>query len=195
MSIHNLIIYQFNSFYKILKEIEKELKLNIIEAIDYKTLKITISELDDYIIISKKNDPKITNQLIIEKLPIKILKAIEKINIEFLKKKFNDQSHIQVNKYKINLNSRQVILKNKKLKLTEKEVNTIIYLFNSQNPVSPIELQKNVWGYQSDLETHTVETHIYRLRRKINNFSDNQLIETTTTGYRINKDIKSCLHL
>ena len=136
MSIQNLIIYQFNSFYKILKEIEKELKLNVIEVLDYKTLKITTSGLDNYLIISKKNDSKITGQLVIEKFPIKIPKAIEKINIEFLKKKFNDQSHIQINNYKINLNSRQIILKNKNLKLTEKEVNTIIYLFNSKNPVS-----------------------------------------------------------
>ncbi len=186
MSIQNLIIYQFNSFYKILKEIEKELKLNIIEVLDYKTLKITTSGLDNYIIISKKNDPKITDQLIIEKLPIKILKTIEKINIEFLKKKFNDQSHIQINNYKINLNSRQIILKNKNLKLTEKEVNTIIYLFNSQNPVSPIELQKNVWGYQSDLETHTVETHIYRLRKKfLESFDDNRFILSIKNGYKI----------
>jgi len=186
MSIQNLIIYQFNSFYKILKEIEKELKLNIIEVVDYKALKIITSGHDNYIIISKKNNLKITGQLIIEKFPIKILKAIEKINIEFLKKKFNDQSHIQVNNYKINLNSRQIILKNKKLKLTEKEVNTIIYLFNSQNPVSPIELQKNVWGYQSDLETHTVETHIYRLRKKfLEFFNDNRFILSIKNGYKI----------
>ena len=122
----------------------------------------------------------------IEKFPIKILKAIEKINIEFLKKKFNDQSHIQINNYKINLNSRQIILKNKNLKLTEKEVNTIIYLFNSQNPVSPAELQKNVWGYQSDLETHTVETHIYRLRKKfLEFFDDNKFILSIKNGYKI----------
>lgn len=186
MSIQNLIIYQFNSFYKILKEIEKELRLNVIEVLDYKTLKITTNGLDSYLIISKKNDPKITGQLTIEKFPIKILKAIEKINIEFLKKKFNDQSHIQINNYKINLNSRQIILKNKNLKLTEKEVNTIIYLFNSQNPVSPAELQKNVWGYQSDLETHTVETHIYRLRKKfLEFFDDNKFILSIKNGYKI----------
>jgi len=186
MSIQNLIIYQFNSFYKILKEIEKELKLNIIEVVDYKALKIITSGHNNYIIISKKNNLKISGQLIIEKFPIKILKAIEKINIEFLKKNFNDQSHIQVNNYKIDLNSRQIILKNKKLKLTEKEVNTILYLLNSQNPVSPIELQKNVWGYQSDLETHTVETHIYRLRKKfLEFFDDNRFIVSIKNGYKI----------
>ena len=186
MSIQNLIIYQFTSFYKILKEIEKELNLNITEAIDYKTLKIATNEFDNYIIISKNKNLKIISQLIIEKFPIKILKVIEKINIEFLKKKFNDQSDIQVNKYKINLNSRQIILENRKLKLTEKEVDTIIYLSNAQNPVSPLELQKNVWGYQSDLETHTVETHIYRLRKKfLETFDDNRFILSFKNGYKI----------
>lgn len=186
MSIQNLIIYQFTSFYKILKEIEKELNLNIIEAVDNKSLKNATSEFDNYIIISKKNNSKVISQLIIEKFPIKILKVIEKINIEFLKKKFNDQSDIKVNNYKINLNSRQIILENKKLKLTEKEINTIMYLSNAQNPVSPLELQKNVWSYQSDLETHTVETHIYRLRKKfLETFGDKKFILSFKNGYKI----------
>jgi len=186
MSIQNLIIYQFTSFYKILKEIEKELNLNIIEVEDNKSLKNVTSEFDNYIIISKKNNSKVISQLIIEKFPIKILKVIEKINIEFLKKKFNDQSDIKVNNYKINLNSRQIILENKKLKLTEKEINTIMYLSNAQNPVSPLELQKNVWSYQSDLETHTVETHIYRLRKKfLETFGDKKFILSFKNGYKI----------
>jgi DNA-binding response OmpR family regulator len=186
MIIQNLIIYQFTSFYKILKEIEKELNFNITETVDYKTLKTVTSELDNYVIISKKVNSKIISPLIIEKFPIKILKVIEKINIEFLKKKFNDQSNIQVNNYKINLNSRQIISENKKLKLTEKEVNTIIYLSNAQNPVSPLELQKNVWSYQSDLETHTVETHIYRLRKKfLETFGDKRFILSFKNGYKI----------
>jgi len=186
MSIQNLIIYQFTPFYKIIKEIEEELNFNIIEVLDDQTLKKTIKGIENYIIISKKNYPNITNHLIIDKFPINILKVTEKINIEFLKKKFNDQSHIKVKNYKINLNSRQIIFENKKLKLTEKEVNTIIYLLNSQNPVSPMELQKNVWGYQSDLETHTVETHIYRLRKKILDFfGDNKFIMSIKNGYKI----------
>ena len=64
-----------------------------------------------------------------------------------------------------------------KLKLTEKEINTIIYLSNSSTTVSINELQEKVWSYQSDIETHTVETHIYRLRKKILNiFSDHEFI-------------------
>ena len=72
------------------------------------------------------------------------------------------------------------------MKLTEKEVQTIIYLLKASKPVSSLELQNDVWGYQSDLETHTVETHIYRLRKKFQNFfNDNKFIISDKDGYKI----------
>ena len=73
-----------------------------------------------------------------------------------------------------------------KLKLTEKEINTITYLLKKNEPISINELQKNVWSYQSDIETHTVETHIYRLRKKISiTFNDNEFIVSKKNGYQI----------
>ena len=73
-----------------------------------------------------------------------------------------------------------------KLKLTEKEIDTITYLSKSNKPVSINELQKMVWSYQSDIETHTVETHIYRLRKKILNiFNDDKFIVSKKNGYQI----------
>jgi len=79
-----------------------------------------------------------------------------------------------------------MLIKDIKLKLTEKEINTIKYLSNSNKPVGVEELQKMVWSYQSDIETHTVETHIYRLRKKIlNTFNDNQFIVSKKNGYQI----------
>ena len=78
-------------------------------------------------------------------------------------------------------------MNNQKLKLTEKEINSIIYLFHVKKSVKVQELQLKVWGYQSALETHTVETHIYRLRKKIlKKFNDTQFIKSTTSGYQIN---------
>ena len=79
------------------------------------------------------------------------------------------------------------MLKNNiKLKLTEKEINTISYLSKSEKPVSIDELQEKVWSYQSDIETHTVETHIYRLRKKIlNTFNDKDFIISEKNGYQI----------
>ena len=66
-----------------------------------------------------------------------------------------------------------------------KEVNSIIYLYNINGSAS-ITHEKNVWKYQSDIETHTVETHIYRLRKKIlNNFKDDKFIISTKNGYQI----------
>ena len=112
---------------------------------------------------------------------------IEKINIEFLKVQFNNQSEVKVKNYIIDLNSREMFAKNIKLKLTEKEINTIIFLSKSNKPVSVDELQEKVWSYQSDIETHTVETHIYRLRKKIlNSFNDNEFIISKKNGYQIN---------
>ena len=70
--------------------------------------------------------------------------------------------------------------------MTEKEINTISYLSKSDKPVNINELQEKVWSYQSDIETHTVETHIYRLRKKISNtFSDNEFIVSKKNGYQI----------
>ena len=75
---------------------------------------------------------------------------------------------------------------NKTLSLTEKETLIISFLKNSGTSVSINELQKNVWGYRSKLETHTVETHVYRLRKKIlKRFGDNNFIKSKKNGYKI----------
>ena len=80
-----------------------------------------------------------------------------------------------------------MLINNTKLKLTEKEINTITYLSKSDKPVSIDELQQKVWSYQSGIETHTVETHIYRLRKKIlKTFNDNNFIISKKNGYQIN---------
>ena len=73
--------------------------------------------------------------------------------------------------------------------MTEKEINTIIFLSKSKNPVSINELQESVWGYKSHMETHTVETHIHRLRKKIlTTFNDSKLIVNNKNGYRIEQN-------
>ena len=74
-----------------------------------------------------------------------------------------------------------------KLKLTEKEINTILYLSKNNKSTSIDELQKEVWSYQLKLETHTVETHIHRLRKKIKEtFNDSVFIKSNKDGYQIN---------
>ena len=186
MSSQNLIIYKFNELYQILEELGADLNFNIIYVEKEDLINEKVKNLNNYLVISNKKYLNIRNQFILDNLPINIFKLIEKINIEFLKLQFNSQSEVKVNDYTIDLNSREMLTKNIKLKLTEKEINTINYLSKSDKPVSVDELQEKVWSYQSDIETHTVETHIYRLRKKIlKTFNDNNFISSEKNGYQI----------
>ena len=186
VSAQNLIIYKFNRLYQILEELGLDLNFKIICAENENYLSDTVKNLTNYLVISNKKISAIDNQFVLDNGPINIFKLIEKINIEFLKLQFNSQSKVKVNNYIIDLNSREMLIKDNKIKLTEKEINTITYLSKSDKPVSIDELQEKVWSYQSDIETHTVETHIYRLRKKIlNTFNDKDFIISEKNGYQI----------
>ena len=183
-----LIVYQFTTLHQILKELENNLNFNIIEVDSRELLQNKIKDFKNYIIITKEKVSYLDNQLTLNYLPKKIVKLIELINVEFMKKHFSNQSKLKVNNYIINLNSREMMLNDLKLKLTEKEINTIIYLSKINKAVSIEELEKNVWQYQSDIETHTVETHIYRLRKKISQkFKDDKFIISKKNGYQISE--------
>ena len=187
MLAQNLIIYKFSKLYHILEEIELDFNFKILFIDDENILNDTIKNFNNYLIITDREYLNINHQFVLNETPVSISKFVEKINIEFLKVQFNNQSEVKVNSYIIDLNSREMSAKNIKLKLTEKEINTIIFLSKSSKPVSIDELQEKVWSYQSDIETHTVETHIYRLRKKIlNTFNDNEFIISRKNGYQIN---------
>ena len=186
MSTQNLIIYKFSPLFHILEELKLELNFKISLEENENLLNDQVKKQKNYLVISNKKYSEVENLLVLDNLPINIFKLTEKTNIEFLKLQFNNQSEIKVNNYIINLNSREIIMRNIKLKLTEKEINTITYLSKINKPVSIHELQEKVWSYQSDLETHTVETHIYRLRKKIiKTFNDNDFIISKKNGYQI----------
>tara|TARA_B100001057_G_scaffold162010_1_gene162699 strand:- start:1667 stop:2257 length:591 start_codon:yes stop_codon:yes gene_type:complete len=193
---NQLCITNSKILYEILNEIKTELSfdLKFEEKFDeqYQTYRNKKNFQNIiYLIINKSRIPiekkiNLNLILILEKLPIKIWKLIEKINIFFLKVNFKFQSNIFIKNYELNLNSRIISKNNKVLKLTEKEVLVILFLFNSQTPKNVNELQKQVWKQKSILETHTVETHIYRLRKKfLNYFDDNSFILSEKTGYSI----------
>ncbi len=187
MNLKKLIIYNFSELFKILYEIKKELNFEVVEISKENRLNIEIYNKKNYLIISKKIIKNVDNQVLVDFLPVKLSKLIEKINIEFLKRNFHSQSDLKIQKYKLDVNSRELIFEDKKIKLTEKETNIILYISNSTKPVSISDLQLNVWGYHSDLETHTVETHVYRLRKKISSaFDDNEFIKSKKNGYEIN---------
>ena len=186
MNNQNLIIYKFFVLYHILEELSLDLNFNITFVDSENSLNEKMKNLNNYLILSNKKHLNIDNQFFLDDTPINIFKLVEKINIEFLKMQFNSQSELKVNNYIIDLNSREMLKNKNKLKLTEKEINTITYLSKSNKPVRIDELQKKVWSYQTDIETHTVETHIYRLRKKIlNTFNDNEFIISEKDGYQI----------
>ena len=185
MNNQTLVIYDFKVLYEILTEIENYLNFNLIKINKLKEL--NSNSLENYLIISDKKKKDVEEQIIVNKLPIDINKLIESINIKFLKKKYSQQSEINLGNYKLNLNSRSMHKNGTSLNLTEREANILIFLNNSQKPVNISKLQTEVWGHNSKLETHTVETHIYRLRKKIKaKFDDDNFIDSLKDGYKIN---------
>ena len=183
MKYQTLVIYDFKILFEILTELESNINFSLLNV--KKLTDINYKTLENYLIISFKKQ-NIENQILIDQFPIHINKLVELINIKFLKKKYSQQSEIDLGTYKINLNSRKIFNKKNSINLTEREANIIIFLYNSKKPVKISQLQKEVWGHNSKLETHTVETHIYRLRKKISNiFCDENFIKSSKAGYSI----------
>ena len=185
MNSRILIIYEYQILYQILNEISESLNFEIIQSNEKDLKEFNFDQKNNYLIIPEKKIEGVKNSLILDNLPIKFEKLIEIINIKFLKNKFLDQSHIKIGEYNLDLNSRKISLGNKSLNLTERETNLIIFIKEKKN-VTVKELQKKVWDYSSDLDTHTVETHIYRLRKKMKEtFGNESFILNTSNGYSI----------
>ena len=124
----------------------------------------------------------------IAKFPIKISNLMDQLNARLIQQNYSAQSNININKYILDINSRILKKSENELKLTEREIDTIIFLKNENKPIKVDVLQKEVWKYGQDLETHTVETHIYRLRKKIKEtFNDDLFIQSIKDGYIINE--------
>ena len=189
-----LIIYEYQILFGILDEIKESLNFKIIQSKKNNYNEIKSDPKINYLTISKVKVENIDNCLILENTPIKLEKLLETININFLKKQFSNQSNIKIGKYNLDLNSRKITFKDKSLDLTERETSLIIFI-NDKINVTVKELQKNVWDYSPSLETHTVETHIYRLRKKMSDiFGDENFILNNKNGYSINWNVKF-LHL
>ena len=186
MNKQNLIIYDFIELFSILNEIKKNLNFNLINSSKKEFVDLKLDHLNSFLIITKNKVPNLENQIVLNNYPLKISKIIETININFLKNKFVQQSEIDLGFYKLNLNSRKMFDDKNELNLTEKEADIIIYLKKSEKSISIDELQTKVWGHSSKLDTHTVETHIYRLRKKISDkFKDSDFILSSKEGYSI----------
>ncbi len=197
MSKQTIFIINFNSLYEILDEIKDNLPFKIIKYDnDDKFTKAFNSDMANSLIISKFNQKILLNKNINEKyvlyfgeFPLNINKLLELINIQLIKLKFNYQSKISIKGYELDLNSKFFSKNNLNLKLTEKEIEIILYLRQMKTKHDVLDLRKNIWDYSSDMETHTVETHIYRLRKKISNkFNDQNFILSHKNGYFIDQN-------
>ena len=190
----NIVIINFNPLYEILDEIKENLSFKIIklENEEYFKKKLDLNRID-CLVISKTDHKLLPNDNITDKnfldlndLPLPLKKLLELINIKLIKLKFNQQSNVIIKGYELNLNSKFFSKGSLNLKLTEKEIEVILYLNNMKIKHNVADLQKNIWDYSTNMETHTVETHIYRLRKKVNNlFKDEKFILSHKNGYFI----------
>ena len=191
--MQNVFIINYNSLYEILDEIKEILSFKIIKFKNEEDFKNN-NDLDtvNCLIISKTNPKLLTNDITdrnlldFTDLPLSLKKILEIINIKLIKLKFKQQSKVMIKGYELNLNSKFFSKDNLNLKLTEKEIEIILYLNDTKIKHTVADLQKNIWDYSSNMETHTVETHIYRLRKKISDlFKDESFIISQKNGYFI----------
>ena len=188
MTRSKVIILNLKGLYNVLLELKDFFKFELFYQEKEADLPQQSNGKNYLVISNKKISSNIDNKniLILGELPIKILDLIEKININLLKLKYSYQSNFQIKEYKLDLNSRVISFEKKDLRLTEREIEIILFLNSKDKPQSIDVLQKEVWGYSENLETHTVETHVYRLRKKINEtFDDSNFLVSSKDGYKI----------
>jgi DNA-binding response OmpR family regulator len=210
MNIIHLSILGSSSFSNILKEIEFNNVLNpnnISEQSDKKILvqilfaeNLKIKEVKNYLLKNqpiilflsnkdyiKKNNLQLLDFHLSLELPIEILSFKEILNILITKYNFFKKSKIVINDYEIDSNERSIAKQKVKVKLTEKELELILAL-NNNNGLNKSYLLKSIWKHSLDLETHAFETHLHRLRKKINKyFNDkNFIVEKNSLYYLTN---------
>ena len=189
MNKQSVLIFKLPELFKILNELKEHLDFNVYNFTEkQELLNLNKKKYENYLVLTSLQnqieDEKF--QLILNKIPDSVHSIIEKINVSLLKQKYSEQSDITIGNYSIDINSRSIRSNNETLKLTQREIQIILFLKESNSPQNIENLQKKVWGHNSNLETHTVETHIYRLRKKISEkFKDYNFINSTKKGYTI----------
>ena len=187
----NFTIKHYDDFNSFINEAEKEkfmaiffVKKNNLDLYKNKELNNFPSLfVIDSSIQKNKFLPEFKEQI---KMPFSIIEFNKKIVSLFAKYKFKKNSLIQLKDYIINKNERKIKKDNLELQLSEKEVNFLIMFSENKKPMSKEFVLKSVWNYSSESETHTVETHVHRLRKKIlKKFGDSSFIKNNNKGYYI----------
>jgi hypothetical protein len=121
-------------------------------------------------------------------LPINFFDLEKIIKLSILKFKFHFQTKVEMGQYLLDKNKRTLSLGRKSIKLTEKEQDIIIYLFGKKEGASKKDIMKDIWSYSDEVDTHTYETHLYRLRQKIQTkLKDKKFIEIKDGRYFLNQ--------
>ncbi len=184
-------------FFENLGDYLKNIKDNIIKNIvvtqlsNFELIEQSNFKIDNpiFYLTSKKNNINVKTKLQRYELiycPFNLKNFIEKINLTYMKSKFVINSKVKLLNYTINLNTREIITGQNKLKLTEREKDFLLFLKNSKKPQTIRNILESVWGYSKGIETHTVETHVHRLRKKfLDSFNNNNFIKNNKKGYYI----------
>ena len=194
----NVLILGPNSFISTLNELKPFLKFNSLTDISNNNHDIILFHSDILNDIKKKN-------YIINSKSLKVCAFKKKLKNDFdaslelpatlkeinsiienisAKNVFSKNSSIQLKNYSLNKNEKKLIKSNEFIILTEKEIQLLELLLKKNKPVSKDKILSNVWNYSSSADTHTVETHIYRLRKKIfDKFMDKNFILNDKNGY------------
>jgi DNA-binding winged helix-turn-helix (wHTH) protein len=197
----NVLVYASNSFVSTLNELRPFLKFNhfttvpntgydIIlfhdEVLKDKKIKNLIDKSDLLKVCVSNNKKQISKCDAIVQLPTTLKEINNTLENIFAKKKFVKNSSIKVKNYLLDKNEKKLIKNSNSIILTEKEVQLIELLLNYAKPLSKDDILSSVWNYSADADTHTVETHIYRLRKKINQkFLDEEFILNSKDGYHL----------
>jgi DNA-binding response OmpR family regulator len=184
-------------FFENLSDCLKNIKGNILKNIivthlsNFESIEQSDFKIDSFIfyLTDKKNNINIKTKFQRFELiyyPFNLNNFIEKINLAYIKSRFAINSKVRLLNYTINLNAREIVAGQNKLKLTEREKDFLLFLKNSKKPQTIRNILKSVWRYSKGMETHTVETHVHRLRKKfLDSFNDNNFIKNNKKGYYI----------
>ena len=209
---NNLLIFGTKNFNNSLNEIKEYLKFSLVFYNKHSFLESSIKSINCVLVDSEMcNDTdilflinKLRNKplLLLKKqnfdgtitsnfndtaiLPLSLTEISNRINNLIMTLKFNQNSFLKIKEYIVDKNERKLKKKDLFINITEREVELIELLFNENKPISKKNILKKVWKYADDVDTHTIETHIYRLRKKIlNKFNDENFIINLKDGYSI----------
>ena len=195
----NVLIFGSSSFISTVNELKPFLKFNPIsgdlnvdhdvilfhsDVLKNKNQKDYINESDSIKICVYKKKELLNNYDAYLELPCTLKEINSAVENIVAKIKFNKNSSIKIKNYLLNKNEKKLSKLNDFIILTEKEIQLLELFLNSKNPISKDFILSAVWNYSKEADTHTVETHIYRLRKKIcDKFMDEKFILNNKDGY------------